>query len=481
MNAKERRAFLVKSLYQAVVPWRSGVIEHMCPLAERGLDERSCPSNPVNMNPFRLTLVLAGFLPCLAGAADSAKTREEVLAATLKPYTGPTIKGVDTSSLTGKVMCGYQGWFNCEGDGAQRGWVHWIKDKGVPSPENIKVDLWPDVTELTAGERFDTAFKHRDGRVAQVFSSFKQATVLRHFQWMREYGIDGAFVQRFVAGAQSSSFQLQNNTVLAHCREAANLNGRAYALMYDLSGLGADRMKEVLEDWQALRTRMKLTEDAAYLKHKGKPLVAVWGVGFNDKRAYTLAECRHLVEALKADGCAVMLGIPTYWRELKNDAVADPALHEILQLADVISPWTVGRYSSPEQAARHVAKVTQADLEWCGQRGLDYLPVVFPGFSWHNMYGAPVNAIPRLQGQFLWSQFKQNVNAGAKMIYVAMFDEVDEGTAIFKCTNDVPASDQTPFVTYEDLPSDYYLRLTGYGAKLLRGELPADAPLPKAE
>ena len=51
-------------------------------------------------------------------------TREAVLEETLMPYTGPSAKGVDTSTLSNKVMCGYQGWFNVEGDGAERGWVH---------------------------------------------------------------------------------------------------------------------------------------------------------------------------------------------------------------------------------------------------------------------------------------------------------------------------------------------------------------------
>ncbi|MEI9897852.1 MAG: hypothetical protein WDN28_29340 [Chthoniobacter sp.] len=64
---------------------------------------------------FLLTAVTA--LP-----AAPAPTREEVLAATLTPYVGTSVHGVDTGTLTGKVMCGYQGWFNCEGDGANRGW-----------------------------------------------------------------------------------------------------------------------------------------------------------------------------------------------------------------------------------------------------------------------------------------------------------------------------------------------------------------------
>ncbi|WP_131989470.1 glycoside hydrolase family 71/99-like protein [Chthoniobacter flavus] len=420
---------------------------------------------------------LTSATPHLRGAP--APSREEVLAATLRPYTGESVHGVDTSTLTGKVMCGYQGWFNCEGDGANRGWVHWVKGRGIPSPSNIKVDLWPDVSELGADERFDTAFHHVDGTTAQIFSSFKEATVLRHFKWMRDYGIDGVFVQRFVGGARSADFQRQNNTVLAHCREGANRNGRTYALMYDLSGLGAGRMDEVIDDWRQLRTRMKLGEDPAYLHHRGKPVVAVWGIGFNDKRAYTLDECKRLIEFLKSDGCTVMLGVPTYWREQKNDAVPDPALHDIIALADIVSPWTVGRYRSPDDAARYAEKQIKPDIAWCTEHHLDYLPVLFPGFSWRNMYGQSTNAIPRRSGEFFWRQFHEDKTAGANMLYVAMFDEVDEGTAIFKCTNDVPPPSEAPFVTFEGLPSDYYLRLTGQGTKMLRGELPVDSPLPK--
>jgi hypothetical protein len=64
------------------------------------------------------------------------------------------------------------------------------------------------------------------------------------------------------------------------------------------------------------------------------------------------------------------------------------------------------------------------------------------------------------------------------MIYVAMFDEVDEGTAIFKCTNDPPVGEGVSFLTYDGLPSDHYLRLVGQGGKMLRGEIPLSATMP---
>lgn len=402
----------------------------------------------------------------------------------LRPYAGPVEKGVDASTLTGKVMCGYQGWFNCEKDGAGRGWNHWTKKRSQPlGPGNAKIDLWPDLSEFAPEERFATEFKRADGTPAEVFSSAQPSVVHRHFRWMKEYGIDGAFVQRFIVDLKDPREARHNNAVLAACREGANRSGRAYALMYDLTGLKAGRIGEVMDDWRRLRSAMRLTDDAAYLRHRGKPVVAVWGVGFSDKREYTLEECRKLVDFLKDDpvagGCTVMLGVPTYWREGKNDAIPDPALRDLLRRADIVSPWTVGRYGTPAQAAAHAEKVSKADLAWCAEAKLDYLPVVFPGFSWHNMHGGTLDQIPRRKGELLWSQFASLKRAGAGMVYVAMFDEVDEATAIFKCTSDVPVGDGASFVTYEGLPGDFYLKLTGSGARLLRGEIPVTSELPR--
>jgi hypothetical protein len=111
-------------------------------------------------------------------------------------------------------------------------------------------------------------------------------------------------------------------------------------------------------------------------------------------------------------------------------------------------------------------------------RGKDYLPVVFPGFSWSNLRpGAHLDEIHRLKGRFLWKQYLEAKKTGARMIYQAMFDEMDEGTAIFKCTNDPPVG-ASRFLTLEGLPSDHYLWLTGVGGMLLRGKIAANEEMP---
>ena len=87
-----------------------------------------------------------------------------------------------------------------------------------------------------------------DGKPAEVYSAFNAKTVLRHFQWMRDYGIDGVFVQRFAGEVFHDQGLRQFNTVLGHCREGVNKYGRTYAVMYDLSGMRAGQMNKVIDD-----------------------------------------------------------------------------------------------------------------------------------------------------------------------------------------------------------------------------------------
>ena len=392
---------------------------------------------------------------------------------------------VDRSTLFGKVMCGYQGWFACPGDDLGRGWYHWGRGPDF-GPGKVSIDLWPDVSELDEDEKCPTPFVHADGSTAHVFSSQHPKTVNRHFKWMKEYGIDGAFVQRFGSEVIGSELQYRQFTrVLENARSGASEHGRAYALMYDLSGLRAGHVALLQDDFNRLLDEGVILggTDAAYLHHRGKPVVAIWGVGFSDDRSYTLAECAELVQFFKThpaapggEGFTVMLGVPTYWRLLERDAVDDPFLHDILRMADIISPWSVGRYVDAAGAERLAQEVWRADMEWCSENNLDFLPVVFPGFSWHNLYGGPLDQVPRHGGAFLWAQYRALHGLGATMVYQAMFDEVDEATAIFKCTNDPPVNGT--FLTYEDLPTDHYLWLTGMGGKLIRREIEATEALP---
>lgn len=397
-----------------------------------------------------------------------------------KPYTGKSVSGVDTTTLSGKVMCGYQGWFNCEGDGAGVGWVHWGgHGRDMPGPGHITVDLWPDVSEYDADELYDTGFRFNDGSVARLFSSHNRKTVLRHFEWMRDYGIDGAFIQRFASILRQPDKLMHQNAVLAHAREGANLFGRTYAVMYDLSGLRENGADLIINDWKKLRDKAHITEDPAYLHHNGKPVVSVWGVGFTDRRGYTLDDCRRIIQYLKNDGCTVKLGVPPTWEKQGLDTINDEGYLDVLKLADILSPWAVGRFGSVPAARAHAARYYPGDTAFCKKNGLEYMPVVFPGFSWHNIHRGrrPLGEIPRLKGKFMWEQIRLAKEAGFDMIYVAMFDEVDEGTAIFKCTNTLP--DGGDFLTYEGLPSDFYLRLTGYAGKVLRDEIPLTDDLPE--
>jgi len=312
--------------------------------------------------------------------------------------------------------------------------------------------------------------------------------VLRHFQWMRAYGIDGAYLQRFATELTPGSAELNHrNDVLSYCKEGTNMYGRKYAVMYDLSGLGAGQTSKVIDDWKFLVDTMHVgrdPNDRGYMFHKGKPVVAVWGIGFSG-RAYTHAECQTLIDFLKNDpdygGNTVMIGVRDSWR-----TSTDPNIIAIRNMADIISPWTVGGYKTTSEVNSYASSKWGPDKTWCNTNGKDYLPVIWPGFSWSNLKKDPTkfNQYPRYGGQFLWDQVKTTISTvGTNMIYVAMFDEVDEGTAIFKVTNNPPKPGVVDmFVTYNmdgfTLPSDEYLWLVGQACRALRGEIPVNQARP---
>jgi hypothetical protein len=101
---------------------------------------------------------------------------------------------------------------------------------------------------------------------------------------------------------------------------------------------------------------------------------------------------------------------------------------------DVISPWNVGNVMEVKGEKYAATGPWKEDLAEAERTGMAYLPVLYPGFGWTNRKGrgAAGATIPRLGGAFYGRQFATAADLGVEMAYVAMFDEVDEATAIFK-------------------------------------------------
>ena len=273
-------------------------------------------------------------------------------------------------------------------------------------------------------------------------------------------------MQRFFNAARKDN--TKGNAVISHAFKAASKYNRAIGIMYDLSGLKAhgEDCSSLIEDWKFLVDSLKVTnQDGAhtYIFHNGKPLVTIWGVGFPD-RPYDIRDIglKRFIDFLCNDpeygGCSIMLGVPTYWREL-------PLLHNDMD-----------RYRD----------VILRDMSWCKENGIEYVPCVTPGFSWHNLsrYAfpddvKPSGSIPRQGGRFYWQQISTAINCGARMLYIAMFDEVNEGTAIFKCTDNPPVGKNIQFVGMDNMPSDHYLWLTGEASLILKGKKSLTFTLPK--
>jgi hypothetical protein len=396
----------------------------------------------------------------------------------------------DPSTLDRKVLLGYQGWFNCAGDGApENNWRSWAR--GVPAPETLTVDMYPDLSELEPDELCPVPGMTIGGKPASLYSAWNRKTVVRHFRWMKEYGLDGVLVQRFVTTIARK--RASGDVVLKNVLAGAAASGRVFAIEYDVTGSNLETFFDVLrEDWKYLVEELKITAHPGYLHHNGKPVLSIWGPGLQEDRhvPHDPAVARRLIEWFRSDAppnqqVTYMGGTPSRWRLLTNDARPDPGWADVYQMMDVVQPWSVGRYRDAAGVDRWKNDMLVPDLELAKKNKQMYMPVVFPGFSWNNLKrDAPKNAIPRNRGEFLWRQAYNAKVAGATVLKIAMFDEVNEGTAVFKvAARRQDAPDQGYWLTLDadgaTLPSDWYLRLAGEITRMFHGEIPPDPKLPE--
>ncbi|KAI6020949.1 hypothetical protein BKA83DRAFT_4126838 [Pisolithus microcarpus] len=417
-----------------------------------------------------------------------------------------TLRRANPKTIQDKVLVGYQGCsklmhfitrsiicpsFNTPA--GHDGWLHWtngiISQGGRPN-----VDLWPDTSEYTSSELFPLpGLNMADGKPACVFSSRHPLTVRRHFHWMALHGVDGAFLQRFAGQCDvekgNGGIRRVRDEIGERVREAAEAEGRVFAIMYDVSGVSPDRIQRVLEqDWIHLLRDQRILDSPNYLRENERPVVALWGFGFND-RNHTPELVRSIGAFFRSNtpgGIYLMAGVPGHWRTSTSDADRNPGFVSMwTEVFDAISPWTVGRYGNEADADRWGEERVKADADYLRRiaeetgKKVDYIPVVLPGGSGYNLSQGKwgLNDIKRNGGRFLWKQIYNARRAGVRTIYGAMWDEYDEGTVfmpVVSRSSQLPVHPDFNFIALDvdgcDLPSDWYMRVAGFAAEGFHGE-----------
>ncbi len=394
----------------------------------------------------------------------------------LSPYTGPSRDDVNANTIKGKVVAGYQGWFKAPNDLYDSGWRHW----GFDGNGNSTVDMWPNPAHYDPGSLHPApSMITESGAQGYVFSSGDPAVVNKHFEWMRKYNIDGVYLQRFLSNSNAGTAP---EWVLALVRQAAHLHGRVWAIEYDLSG-GTDATvyDKITTDWKWLVDEVGITNDSRYLHEGGKPVVVLWGAAI--RTDMTQASLDPLVDFFQDDpvyGDNYVVGC------VKNTFPSAWDTHNAKY--DSIFAWM----GSQTNVATHAA-----------QYGINAQVHVWPGFSWQNLkqYVFP-HYTRRESGDFFWGKISNGINIiDPETVFVGMFDEYDEGTAIMPMSDDPPVvpypnipneagdDDWGHYITNTDYntgytsPSDWWMTLTGQAKEMLCDQrsfsysTPAEAPL----
>ena len=402
---------------------------------------------------------------------------------------------VEREGLKGKVMLGYQGWFTLPDDGSKIGWMHYFGG-GINRPTT---DLWPDMGEYIYTH--PTTLKLVNGELGTLYSAWDEASVTLHMKWLRDYNLSGVWLQRFTSELTGGNVEILRNKVLESVGKGSSLYGRVFGVMYDISTSSHKSMLEVIKgDWAKIGS---VGDHPRYIRYLGRPIISIFGIGYSTNGyAYTPEETLQFMNYMKSTyNLSIMISIPNNFHSAGLGMGTYPysEFKRVYASADFIMPWQVGNfrggsYSNVYNIYRDNKQIIDA---------LNYpqhIPLVYPGFTWKNLKTSfpphdpgpsdtTYNYIPREGGQFLWKLVYNAIATGHDMIYVAMFDEIDEGTAVYKVETTkakTPASsnfeDKNEYVYLDidgyKLTSDWYLLLLQYVVMILKGIIPNSRYLP---
>jgi YD repeat-containing protein len=297
---------------------------------------------------------------------------------------------------------------------------------------------------------------------------------------MQSEGIDGVWVSEFeshLPGGSSASDYPYVLKTLNNIRAAATSTGRTWAFMYDTSGQPTSTMAAGIETQWENMVNSGYTSDPRYLHMNGLPVIMLYGFFPNDTN-HNLGNPTYgnpLIQFFQAGKYQAFVVGSGAW----NWTTGDSAFQDMLFTLGAYIPWNVG----------HVFTATNGNIEaqtstWASDaatfktHNVKYIPLVFPGTS---AAGPPVTnpTAPRRDGYFLWEQYvAASTVGGLNSVFVAMYDEVNEGTAIMPISNTPPA--QSPaFYTSVGYPGDWYEKLTVKGESYLKNNqaVPVNIPI----
>src|SRR5260221_6144709 len=99
---------------------------------------------------------------------------------------------------------------------------------------------------------------------------------------------------------------------------------------------------EMKTDWTSKMSAYTSSSD--YARQNGKPVVCIWGFGFNDSNhPWSASVCLDVINWFKGQGCYVIGGVPREWRTGVGGSRS--GYLGVYYAFNMIFPWIVGAIS----------------------------------------------------------------------------------------------------------------------------------------